>query len=36
MIARPSEPQTVPNIVEHYVKLYGLIGSPSFPSPPEY
>ncbi len=36
MISRPPEPQTVPNIVEHYVKLYALIGSPAFPSSPEY
>jgi pimeloyl-ACP methyl ester carboxylesterase len=36
MISRPPEPQTVPNIVAHFVKLYALIGSPAFPSPPEY
>jgi len=36
MISRPPEPQTVPGIVEHYVKLYALIGSPAFPSPPDY
>jgi pimeloyl-ACP methyl ester carboxylesterase len=35
MISRPADPQTVPNIVEHYVKLYALIGSPAFPSPPD-
>jgi pimeloyl-ACP methyl ester carboxylesterase len=33
MISRPPDPQTVPNIVEHYVRLYALIGSPAFPSP---
>ena len=36
MISRPAEPQTVPNIVEHYVRLYALIGSPGYPSSPEY
>jgi len=36
MISRPADPQTVPNIVEHYVKLYALIGSPAFPSSPDY
>jgi len=36
MISRPPDPQTVPNIVEHYVRLYALIGSPAYPSPPEY
>jgi pimeloyl-ACP methyl ester carboxylesterase len=36
MIARPPDPQSVPSIVEHYVKLYALIGSPAFPSSPDY
>jgi pimeloyl-ACP methyl ester carboxylesterase len=36
MISRPPDPQSVPSIVEHYVKLYALIGSPAFPSPPDY
>ena len=35
MIARPPS-QTVEGIVEHYVRLYGLIGSPAYPSPPAY
>jgi pimeloyl-ACP methyl ester carboxylesterase len=35
MISRPAE-QSVAGIVEHYVRLYALIGSPAFPSPPEY
>jgi pimeloyl-ACP methyl ester carboxylesterase len=36
MISRPPDPQSVPSIVEHYVKLYALIGSPAFPSSPDY
>jgi len=35
MIARPPS-QTVAGIVEHYVRLYALIGSPAYPSPPAY
>jgi pimeloyl-ACP methyl ester carboxylesterase len=35
MISRPAE-QSVAGIVEHYVRLYALIGSPAFPSPPEH
>jgi pimeloyl-ACP methyl ester carboxylesterase len=35
MIARPPA-QTVAGIVEHYVRLYALIGSPAYPSPPAY
>jgi pimeloyl-ACP methyl ester carboxylesterase len=36
MISRPPDPHSVPSIVEHYVKLYALIGSPAFPSSPDY
>ena len=32
MIARPREPHRIESIVEHYVGLYGLIGSPAFPA----
>jgi pimeloyl-ACP methyl ester carboxylesterase len=35
MISRPAT-QTVEGIVEHYVRLYALIGSPAYPSPPAY
>jgi len=35
MIARPPS-QTVAGIVEHYVRLYALIGSPAYPSPAAY
>ena len=34
LISRPPS-RTVEGIVEHYIKLYGLIGSPAYPSPPE-
>ena len=33
LISRPSA-HTVEGIVEHYVRLYALIGSPAYPSPP--
>ena len=32
MIARPKEPKRIESIVEHYVNLYGVIGSPGFPA----
>lgn len=35
MIARPAS-ATVEGIVEHYARLYALIGSPSFPPAPDY
>ena len=35
LISRPPA-QTVEGIVEHYVRLYALIGSPAYPSPPAY
>jgi pimeloyl-ACP methyl ester carboxylesterase len=35
MISRPPS-QTVEGIVEHYVRLYALIGSPAYPAAPEY
>ena len=35
LISRPSSP-TVEGIVEHYVRLYGLIGSPAYPPAPGY
>ncbi len=35
LISRPASP-TVEGIVEHYVRLYALIGSPAYPSPPAY
>ncbi len=35
MISRPAS-QTVEGIVEHYVRLYALIGSPAYPTAPAY
>jgi pimeloyl-ACP methyl ester carboxylesterase len=35
MISRP-DAQSVEGIVEHYVRLYALIGSPAYPSAPDY
>jgi pimeloyl-ACP methyl ester carboxylesterase len=35
MISRPDS-QSVEGIVEHYVRLYALIGSPAYPSAPDY
>ncbi len=35
MISRPKDAR-VPSIVEHYVNLYGLIGSPAFPPGKDY
>jgi pimeloyl-ACP methyl ester carboxylesterase len=31
LISRPKNPRELSSIVEHYVELYGLIGSPAFP-----
>jgi pimeloyl-ACP methyl ester carboxylesterase len=36
MISRPKEPHRIESIVEHYVNLYGLIGSPAFPATKDY
>ncbi len=36
MIARPKDPRRIESIVEHYVNLYGLIGSPGFPASKDY
>jgi len=36
MISRPKQPRRIENIVEHYVDLYGLIGSPAFPATRDY
>ncbi len=36
MISRPKEPRRIESIVEHYVNLYGLIGSPGFPATKDY
>ncbi len=33
LISRPKNPHELTSIVEHYVELYGLIGSPAYPTP---
>ena len=35
MISKPADPGSLASIVEHYVRLYALIGSPSFPAVPD-
>ena len=36
LISRPKQPRHLAGIVEHYVWLYGLLGSPAFPAPKDY
>jgi pimeloyl-ACP methyl ester carboxylesterase len=31
LLGRPADPSRVESIVDHYVRLYGLIGSPAYP-----
>lgn len=33
MMSRPADPRSIDSIVDHFVKLYGVIGSPGYPSP---
>ena len=35
MISRPADPGSIESIVEHYVRLYALIGSPGYPAAPD-
>jgi pimeloyl-ACP methyl ester carboxylesterase len=35
MISRPDDPGSLTSIVEHYVRLYALIGSPAYPAVPD-
>ena len=35
MISRPDDPKSIESIVEHYVRLYALIGSPAYPAVPD-
>lgn len=34
LMSRPSDPRNLDTVVEHFVKLYGVIGSPGYPTPP--
>jgi pimeloyl-ACP methyl ester carboxylesterase len=36
MISRPKDAQSVQSVIEHYVKLYKLIGSPGYPADDAY
>ena len=36
MVSRPRRPNEVASIVEHYIRLYALIGSPAYPPPREF
>jgi pimeloyl-ACP methyl ester carboxylesterase len=36
LISRPADPKNVHSVIEHYVKLYRLIGSPDYPAPEAY
>ena len=36
LISRPADPNNVQSVIEHYVKLYRLIGSPAYPAPDAY
>lgn len=36
LISRPADPKNVQSVIEHYVKLYRLIGSPGYPAPEAY
>jgi pimeloyl-ACP methyl ester carboxylesterase len=33
LLGKPADPTRLDSIVDHYVRLYGLIGSPGFPQP---
>ncbi len=34
LMSRPADPRNLDSVVEHFVKLYGVIGSPGYPTPP--
>jgi pimeloyl-ACP methyl ester carboxylesterase len=34
LMSRPADPRNIDSVVDHFVKLYGVIGSPAYPSPP--
>lgn len=36
LISRPADPDNVQSVIEHYVRLYRLIGSPDYPAPDAY
>jgi len=36
MISRPADPRNIQSVIDHYVKLYRLIGSPAYPATEAY
>ncbi len=36
MISRPADPKNIQSVIDHYVKLYRLIGSPAYPATEAY
>ncbi len=36
MISRPTDPKNIQSVIDHYVKLYRLIGSPAYPATEAY
>ena len=36
LISRPADPTNAQSVIEHYVRLYRLIGSPGYPAPEAY
>lgn len=35
LMSRPRNPKDVDSVIDHYVSVFGVIGSPGFPTPPE-
>lgn len=35
LMSRPADPRNTDSIVDHFVRLYGVIGSPGYPAPPQ-
>lgn len=35
LMSRPADPRNIDSVVDHFVKLYGVIGSPGYPAPPQ-
>jgi pimeloyl-ACP methyl ester carboxylesterase len=35
LLRRPADPSSIESVIEHYERLFGVIGSPAYPTPPE-
>jgi proline iminopeptidase len=35
LLRRPTDPSNIESVIEHYERLFGVIGSPGYPTPPE-